>query len=556
MLGDQQGDPLQDKARNPIRSAMKRRKAKTVQFAAPTYVDYSDFDYSTEEEDEGPQLQPQQRQQVQQSASQLEMNDETAKVEPLKPRSQQKDTKTELKKQDAGSDSESPGANKTLSRVSEESEMRVSDGPKKSSDGTVRDSFFKDDSVETKKISLTPNLLRDDNAPRTSTESREMKQRPSLDKLDKDSILGKDDRKRKKEKEKDKKAGGIRSFFSRKDKKAKGDEDEDPFGKRSMDTDNPEKEVEDEEPQPSPERAGPQRQPSKLQKQQPRAELSPTRKPNGSRENGVDIKAFLSEGKVNNVANNPPSMRLVEASPKASPDGSPREEVAANTPSKSRPQKTTKTKSRMDLDEDSSDEDLASPATGPAPVHEEPARQQARAAPGTITPAERDRTPEPASAAVQTANVAPKMTTSPAQQPEERLSESPVQVSPITSSIPPPLTGDSSSSQAEEDRVSPRSTPSPELIEHEDADTSGHKDSVTTASPASRSSSWDDVGLRAFFDSGSDIRDLLVVVFDKTNIDPARTDLPAATSLFREQNAKLAEITTVSWTCDCILGSC
>jgi hypothetical protein len=540
---------------------MKRRKTKTVQFAAPTYVDYSDIDYSTEEEDveaeylaqqqQQQRQQGQQAQQAQQSASELEMDDESAKVEPLKSRSQQKGAKAEPKKQEVGGDAESSATSQILSRVSEETEVKAADGPKKSSDGTVRDSFFKDDSVETKKITLTPNLLRDDNGTRTSTESREMKQRPSLDKLDKDSILGKDDKKKKKEKEKDKKSGGLRSFFSRKDKKAKGDEDDDSFGKRSMDADAPEKDMEDEEPQPSPERAGPQRQTSKLQKQQPRAEPSPTRKPNGGRENGVDIKAFLSEGKVNNVANNPPtSMRLVEASPKASPDANIREQVGNNTPSRpprgeSRPQKTMQTKSRMDLDEDSSDEDLAPAPTRQAPVPEEAARQQARAAP-VITPLERDQTPEPV---VQPANTAPKITTAPPQQPTGRLSESPVQVSPITNSDPPPLLGDSSSQ--EEDRVSPRSTPSPEFIEHEDADTSGHKDSMTatTASPTSRSSSsWDDVGLRAFFDSGSDIRDLLVVVFDKTSVDPEpRSDHPVATSLFREQNAKLAEITTVSF---------
>jgi hypothetical protein len=199
----------------------------------------------------------------------------------------------------------------------------------------------------------------------------------------------------------------------------------------------------------------------------------------------------------------------------------------------------------MDLDEDSSDEDLAPAPTRQAPVPEEAARQQARAAP-VITLLERDQTPEPV---VQPANTAPKITTAPPQQPTGRLSESPVQVSPITNSDPPPLLGDSSSQ--EEDRVSPRSTPSPEFIEHEDADTSGHKHSktATTASRTSRSSSsWDDEGLRAFFDSGSDIRDLLVVVFDKTSGDPEpRSDHPVATSLFREQNAKLAEITTVSF---------
>ena len=133
----------------------------------------------------------------------------------------------------------------------------------------MRDSFFKDDTVETKKITLTPNLLRDDNAPRASTESREVKQRPSLDKLEKDSIFSKDDKKKKKEKEKDKKPGGLRGFFSRKDKKSKGEDDDDSFGKRSMDADAPEKDIiEEEEAQPSPERTGPQRNPSKLQKQE------------------------------------------------------------------------------------------------------------------------------------------------------------------------------------------------------------------------------------------------------------------------------------------------
>jgi len=98
-------------------------------------------------------------------------------------------------------------------------------------------------------------------------------------------------------------------------------------------------------------------------------------------------------------------------------------------------------------------------------------------------------------------------------------------------------------SSQEEDRVSPVSTPSPELIEHEDAaDAPAHKTSTTPST--TRSESWDDASLRAFFDSGSDIRDLLVVVYDKNNVDDVGLDHPIAGSLFREQNAKLAEITT------------
>lgn len=46
MLGD---NP--EKTRNPLKKAMRRRTAKTVQFAAPTYVEASDYDYSSDEED-------------------------------------------------------------------------------------------------------------------------------------------------------------------------------------------------------------------------------------------------------------------------------------------------------------------------------------------------------------------------------------------------------------------------------------------------------------------------------------------------------------------------
>ena len=59
-------------------------------------------------------------------------------------------------------------------------------------------------------------------------------------------------------------------------------------------------------------------------------------------------------------------------------------------------------------------------------------------------------------------------------------------------------------------------------------------------------SSWNDVNLRAFFDSGSDVRDLLVVIYDKTNVIPASQNHPVAGTLFLEQAAKLTEITTVS----------
>ncbi|KAK4146174.1 uncharacterized protein C8A04DRAFT_35162 [Dichotomopilus funicola] len=533
MLGDQP-----DKAKNGIRSAMKRRKAKNVQFAAPTYVDYSDFDYSTEEEDAEisvfaqRQQQGQQTQQSQQSASDTNMDDEAARVEPLKPKSQ---AKAESKRQEANSDADLLTADRGLLGADDAADGKA-EGPKKSSDGTVRDSFFKDDTVETKKITLTPNLLRDDTAPRTSGESKEMKQRPSLDKLEKDNVFTKDDKKKsKKEKEKDKKPGGLRGFFSRKDKKSKGEEDDDSFGKRSMDADAPEKD-DDEEAQPSPEKLGPQRTPSKLQKQ-PRGDPSPTRK---SKENGGEAKSFWSDGRVNNVANVPPtSMRLVEASPKGSPQTSPREQqIEQETPVKAKPTKPVKAKaakSRVELDDFDSDEEIIQAPTRDDPASEEATQQQPQPFQNNINEATAEIQPALAPPPSRPAPAAPTETVSP-----RTVTESPVQESPISSSNPPQLMADHSSQ--EEDRASPVSTPSPEPVEHEDADTSGHK-TATTPSTA-RSESWDDANLRAFFDSGSDIRDLLMVVYDKNNVDDVGPDHPAAGSLFREQNAKLAEITT------------
>jgi hypothetical protein len=561
---------------------MKRRKAKTVTFTAPTYIDYSDFDYSSDEDDLeaeffAQQQQQQQRQQQQQQAQQEQqqaqqnatqqstadprVEDETARVEPLKMRSKEP-AKADAKKQD--SNGENGSSIKPMSRSSEEIfETRSGDGPKKTSDGTVRDSFFKDDTVETKKITLTPNLLRDDNTPRASSESIQPRPRPSLDKLDKDGLL-KDDKKKKDKKDKDKKPSAIRNFFSRKDKKRNSEDDEDSLGKPSLDVgpDGQDRELEDEPPSPTENKlGGPQRQSSKLQKQQPRTEPSPTRKPTGptsTQPSGLDLASFLTDAKVNNVDNVPPAtMRVTDSTPdsslqKPSREKSPKGEKSAisksiaawSQSSESRPQKVTKSKSRAELDDFDEEEEVAPEPTRTAPAPEEAQnlRQQARP---NLTSGYGDNytTSSQSSSSQQTERAAPAASTPPGQR-KERLSESPVQVSPVNSNNPPPLMVDTSSQ--EEENSSLRSTPSPVMIEHEDGHMHGKQDSITTSTSATTANStWNDTNLRAFFDSGSDIRDLLMVVYDKTDVTPAGPDHPVVGTLFKEQNARLAEITTV-----------
>ncbi|KAI1742491.1 hypothetical protein F4680DRAFT_463945 [Xylaria scruposa] len=546
MLGDQA-----EKARNPIMTAMKRRKAKTVAFAAPTYVDYSDIDYSDEEAEEddteasqqAAQQEDQQKQATAQQATTEGLEDESAKVEPLKPRGQKQGRTDAAKSEDA--DNLDPSARESTLRSSDE----FFDGKteRTTRNGTVRntDSFFRDESIETKKITLTPGLLRDDNEPRASNESKDLRQRPSLEKdLVPDKI--RDDKKKKEKggKEKDKKPSAIRSFFSRKDKKKSLDDDDESFGKRSMDAGtgfgDAEMVDEPEEMDSSPQQKSPQRNPSKLQKQQPRTEPSPTRKPAAA---DSDRHAPVgAEIKTNNVANVPPvTVRMVESEQPENQGIQVRRDEKDKTgaskilPANAEPNppKTTIARSRMELDDfdSSTDEEevLPEPTRAPPP---EPKRENSEDK--SLRPSLPGSFPD-SSTSVPQQNEAAGI-----RSPTERLSESPVQVSPIASH-PPALMGDNSS---QEDRSSPVSSPSPELA---DASNSTHRnqDSITTSASPTTTQTWNDANLRAFFDSGSEIRDLLVVVYDdKTDAAPAGSSHPIANSLFREQNAKLAEITT------------
>ncbi|KAH7144453.1 hypothetical protein B0J13DRAFT_444010 [Dactylonectria estremocensis] len=566
MLGDQQ-------EKKPQTFKAIRLKRKTVAFAPPTYVDYSDFDdYSTDEEDldelfSGHSSATQQKQeqkdsqQQQQNAQATAEGDnspvDSAKVEPLKPRVNRDIKLVEPTK---------------VETVMEEDETRNSEeilldtkpeGPSRSRNGTVRntDSFFKDDTVETKKITLTPNLLRDDNQPRPSTDSvtKDVKARGSMDKMDKDLMSDKEKKKikEKERKEKEKKPSAIRSFFSRKDKKKSIDDDDESFGKRSMDIQSESAGRSSESP--SLEEQGPadkiQRSPSKLQKQLPRTEPSPTRKGPGSLTEPsptMELAAYLNESRTNDVSNVPPAtMRIVDSETNETQEvpshqaNSSRERSAsaaaqredkstankslnrsASTGADSRAQKTNRSRPRADLDDFSSDEDLdfGTQAT-PEPSEEEKTKEVGQRAqvPGAF----------PNSADAPTNPSALTITNSKGLQ-HNRLSESPVQVSPINATQPPALEIDTSSQEGR----SSEEVPSPELLHGDETP----KDSSSTRSGKERS--WDDDKLRAFFDESDHVRDLLVVVYDKTNVEPESKEHPVVSGLFREQNAKLAEITT------------
>lgn len=126
---------------------------------------------------------------------------------------------------------------------------------------------------------------------------------------------------------------------------------------------------------------------------------------------------------------------------------------------------------------------------------------------------------------------------------KERLSESPVQVDlpdRVHTQNPPRLVVDTSSQEdPSASPVSPSS--SPEIIEAPLYNDREETPASTSQSP-SITPTWSDASLRAYLEDDGDIRDLLVVVHDKSNVKPADPNHPLVKNLFKEESRKLGEI--------------
>jgi hypothetical protein len=230
MLGDTAGD-----SKNPLKKAMKRRKAKTVQFTAPTYVEASDYDYSSDEEDG---LMPEplygngSQQDQHESAEDKGTDIATTVVEAA--RAESPDLASPAK--DIKAPAEEPLSSPTLvdktgilidcSVHRLHADLSTEAAPLKSSrKGTPRnaDSFLRDDGAEPLKISLTPNLLRDNSNGSRSLESTGSGME-GLEKTASPPDKPKDDKKKK-----EKKPGMLSGLFKskKKDKRNKNSVDED-----------------------------------------------------------------------------------------------------------------------------------------------------------------------------------------------------------------------------------------------------------------------------------------------------------------------------------------
>ena len=119
---------------------------------------------------------------------------------------------------------------------------------------------------------------------------------------------------------------------------------------------------------------------------------------------------------------------------------------------------------------------------------------------------------------------------------QNRGLESPIDVSPVDPTGAPGLVMDSSPEKRFDSPVSPPSSP--------DADTNGPRTEETvSASSPPQTPTWSDASLRSYLDDDNDIRDLFIIVHDKSNVPPAGPDHPITGSLFKEESKRLKEMT-------------
>ncbi|OJD30691.1 sh3 domain protein [Diplodia corticola] len=589
MLGDSA-----EKSKNPLKKAMRRRNAKTVQFTAPTYVEASDYDFSSDEEDDdgedfdsGP---------VHIEDTQEHEGDdgrETMTVEPL--RIGGKDKKGD-EAGEGNSDELKTGDDKA--RTSDEIFDRAPE-QKISRNGTVRntDSFFKDESVETRKITLTPNLLRDDSS--ASTVRSETRERGgSLDSLEKE--LKSPDKPKDDKKKKEKKPGMLRGLFGRKDKKAKSADNEQNDEKQSEELTR-ESLSRDSEETASPKESAKAENESSQQQQQPvrqtaKASKSSEKKTNGPQKSQPSdptvqpAKSILQKSASQGAAE--ATMRLVSAgSERNQQEEQEDSEAAARAQGQAQAQAELQARAREEalyqareaekeagrnrsgstsakqaisniLHSKSNEREQKQESKMQKQENKMPPREKVKKSKERAPLDDFDSTPEWEHGDPFADPGEDERQPNGTQQQEQGLrpedTNSPGDVSPIDMDQPPALVHDTSS-QEEPDisPVSPSGSPLRGELSNSSPNTMrptftpsalntnippASANSPMTGEPPSAASlpAWSDASLRSYLDDGSDIRDMLVVVKDTSGVVPVGADHPIMAGLFSDERSKVA----------------
>ncbi|KAG8631890.1 hypothetical protein KVT40_001030 [Elsinoe batatas] len=552
MLGDNA-----ERSKNPLKKAMKRRQTKTVQFAAPTYVEASDYDYSDEEEDHVPEMRfgttngatggtsPQQQQ--------------TATVDTVQANTGDNITQQSATVRDSPvQSSEAPLSPKIL-------EKDEAAALTKSRKGTTRnaDSFLKDDTAETRKFTLTPNLLRDD-----STGSKNsFRTESSGTRMESPDPFAPDPKEDKPKKEK--KQGMLSGLFKSKKKekekeKAKKKEfvSENDVERVSLDT---ARHSTASLPLTDPVvkgREAMERKTSqkgrKLQKSSPGgtpSSTNPTTPIEGTTQNPLaqqQSAAYMAELEGSQVAYEAPT-GLEDEIPIAPP---------STSKPKNRRVKPAKQRQVLDdFDEQEEDEARASGSLdsedlrngsfmhGTEAVHipmrpgdydssaeEDKGNDTAEEGKeGSSTPPSIIESHEPAKKEVVAATKAAAISsdddkTDDDPTPVPSKSQSPHPAVDSSSAIPTPARAPSAA--GDDSSLDPQR-------QNSKSSTGSSRANLSPSPASTNATTWSDAGLRAWLDGDNDVRDMLTIIYDTSNIKPVSSDHPLMKDLFKDERESL-----------------
>ncbi|EFR03229.1 hypothetical protein MGYG_06230 [Nannizzia gypsea CBS 118893] len=559
MLGDNA-----EKSKNPLRIAMRRRHGKTVTFNDPLCFEAEEvpIDYSTgseeeedhfleddEEDEEEEEEEEEEEHEVHERSSRTNKQQHSAsrrdadmEIEPLRPKQQQKELATLHEHQHERKES--------LEEHNDDLDKDFQPG--RSRNGVVRntDSFFKDDNLETKKISLTPNLLRDDSIT-TQQSDKDSRVRGSFESYDKGSYSdkNKDDKKRK-----DKKPGMLSGLFKRRDRKTKAtddDDDQEKVSEESIRSITPTSTSGDHGSRDGPKPTVTlQRTPSKLQKAPPGEQQgSGSRNDNGRSTSRQEVAApqsppatkqnFQSNGQQQSQQpqQNHHHHQQHQQQPQPLQRPPPRTSSAQGTRVRS-PEVLRPLTNKQDRPMQEKSEPIVSPVKEPR-ISSESARDVS-----THSPANQPKHQYSASQTSTYSTHSSKKSASishtadPVQQDRE-----------FNSHYDDTFDEDHRSPSPEKDQYSskPTDSPSPTVSPafSQDPTLEDDRSQVQSVSPsAAILPAWNDGGLRAYMDDGSDIRDLLTIVHDKSNVPAAGPDHPLVGSLFREESKALNDMSS------------
>ncbi|KAI1611188.1 hypothetical protein EDD36DRAFT_315272 [Exophiala viscosa] len=536
MLGDNT-----EKSKNPLKKAMRRRNAKTVQFSAPTYYEPSEYEYSDEEEegedDTLDQIGGENPEEGEASEDQQDgpvtSTENQAQVEPILVNGAQRSIGNESSNHDMSS---SPP--KAQQPQTQQEQQLSEETVQRSRKGVVRntDSFFRDDTVETKKISLTPRLLRGDSEANVTAEQG-VRERASLETIDKAVVA--DDKGKEKKKEK---KGMLSGLFKRKkgapqeeNEKVADDSRQSPQNKDSLESLTSRPEV------------GPERKPSKLQKAPP--VLSPTSSPTDTRAPSRDgPKALQPEAPPapTGPAPAPPTVRKVES-----------DTTQADEPQTSAPTQTQPAPPVNRFPSLTEKRSIFAPITTALKSNSSSAAETTSPVKAIYSKRAKERfaiddsgSDEAEEQAMNSEDVH-RNSVSPLVEPEGQTTSIEIvrSVSPLestTNAANDKLQGGlpASTFYQEITRVSPEPHEGNPPESEGTASTSKPSPSTATHTPSTSRSTptWSDASLRTYMENNQDIKDLLIIVHDNSNVTPVGPEHPLMHNLFSDERTKLVEM--------------